>query len=495
MRERPYAGTVEGYRLSVPQMEQIDSMESGHQPGDPWHPAPRRAVRVPHRTGVLGWWLNLTAPPWPVHEVSIAERERLRKAELTSYSILAVFIFLLMLVSNSLADPSTGEGVASMAVGLFVAAVLNRTGRTRTAAYLIPLLQMVVLMGAILQARGGFRLIWLPTYDLFVLPIFISSLIADRRAPWIFASMTIAFIIGDFTFQPHPAFGEIDRELAVWGWWGMVNRHVALALFAAFFGWLGARSVDLAIRRADRAEEIAAMEHVLADQKRQLDVGIRQILETHVRVANGDFNARAPLTQDNVLFQIAASLNNLLNRLGRAGQSEYLYQRTVAEIARLRDSLRAAKSGRAPLWPAPSGTPVDELLQVIAGPVRGAPGLSGQLPPTATSAPSSAPWAAPSPSSAPWAMSAPSPSSGPSSGPWGTPGDFWPPQTSPALPDMPMGSNLQGPAPNPGGWGVDSPHASPQPAPYPQQSPQSANPWESPPLSDWPPPGEPNARG
>lgn len=339
---------------------------------------PELAAKI-RRGGLTGWWLDLTAPPRPPLSASIAQRELNRKAELTSLSILAVFIFLVMLVSNSLADASTGQAVATTAIVLLIAAVLNRTGRTRVAAYLVPSLLLLLLMAAILQASGGLRLVWLPAYDLFVIPIIISSLIAGRNAPWLFGIIAIAFLVGDFALQPHAAFGEIDREIKVFTWWGMINRHVALAFFAAFFGWLGARSVEQALQRADRAEELAAMEHVLAEQKRQLDIGIRQVLETHVRVANGDFSARAPLTQDNVLFQIAASLNNLLNRLGRAAQAEHYYQRTVAEIQRLRDSLLAARAGRPALWPAPSGTPVDALIEVIAGPVA-RPGPSVPFP-------------------------------------------------------------------------------------------------------------------
>lgn len=86
------------------------------------------------RTGIVGWWLNLTAPPVPGRVLPLRERERLRKAELTSFSILAVFLFLLALVSNSLAHPSTAQAVIVMAVGLVVAAFLNRAGWTRTAA-------------------------------------------------------------------------------------------------------------------------------------------------------------------------------------------------------------------------------------------------------------------------------------------------------------------------------------------------------------------------
>lgn len=327
------------------------------------------------RSGIVGWWLNLTAPPRPAVIHSIVERERLRKAELTSFSILAVFVFLVTLVSNSLADPSTGQAVGTMALGLIIAAALNRIGRTRIAAYLVPTLLMLLIMAAILQAKGGLRLIWLPAYDLFVLPIFLISLIGDRRAAWLFGAIVIGFILGDFALQPHALittagatnFDDIQHETGIFTWWGMVNRHVALAFFAAFFGWLGARSVDRAIARADRAEEIAELERRQLEQRRQLEMGVQQLLETHVRLANGDYSARANLMQDNQLWQVGASLNNLIVRLQRAGQAEYLYRRTEEESRRLVQAIDQARSGRHPFWPAPSGTPIDLIIERISG--------------------------------------------------------------------------------------------------------------------------------
>ncbi|GAC1360375.1 MAG: hypothetical protein NVS2B12_09140 [Ktedonobacteraceae bacterium] len=41
----------------------------------------------------------------------------------------------------------------------------------------------------------------------------------------------------------------------------------------------------------------------------QLDASIQQIVQTYMRIANGDFDARVPLNQDNVLWQVAGSLN------------------------------------------------------------------------------------------------------------------------------------------------------------------------------------------
>jgi len=471
------------------------------------------------RSGLLGWWLSLTAPPRPLGLVPVAERERIRKAELTSVSMLAVFVFLVTLVSNSLADPSTGEAVGTMALGLVLAALLNRTGRTRVAAWLVPTLLMLLIMAAIVQAKGGLRLIWLPAYDLFVLPIFLTSLIADRRSPWVFATIAITFIIGDFTLQPHAhittananGFDDIAYETNIFSWWGMVNRHVALAFFAGFFGWLGATSVDSAIRRADRAEELAGLEHAVAEQRRQLEVGAQQLLETHVRVANGDFAARAPVVQDNILWQVAASLNNLLARLQKSAQSDHQLRRTEDELRRLAGAIDDAQAGRRPIWPAPTGTAADLIIERITGRSRQAQpaplmGPSPQLSPQnsrhfpAQPPFSQSPWSpqmppsAPSmPSQMPSQMPPPAPSTQgqmPAGAPFG-PG--WV-NSGPLAPGSPQQPNAQYPQ-QPNAQYPQQPNAQypPQPpAQRPQQGQEPAesaepdNPWFAPPESEPP---------
>jgi hypothetical protein len=332
------------------------------------------AESIVRRAGLMGWWLNLTAPRWPAHTIPIKERERLRKAELTSFSILAIFAFLLALVSNSLANPATAQAVVLMGFFLLVAAVLNRTGRTRLAAYLIPSVLMVLLAVTIIRGPGGgLQLMGLPIYDLFAIPIVMVSLVGDRRATWVFAFAAIAFVVADFLNEPHspiivapgvPPFDDINYAIDHFGGvWGAINRDVALLFFAALFGWMGARSVDHAIARADRAEEIARLEHAIAEQTRQLEQGIEALRQTHARVANGDYSARAPLGQEHILWQIAYLLNNLIQRLQRNSDAEHLLGRTRGEIDRLIEEIHRAKIGLPPLWPPPSGTPLDPLLQ------------------------------------------------------------------------------------------------------------------------------------
>ncbi len=95
----------------------------------------------------------------------------------------------------------------------------------------------------------------------------ISGFIADRRAPWILAIVSIAFVLPHYTYAPRllitgegaVKFDLLQYDQETFGWWGMINRDMALILFAAFFSWVGALSVDKALLRADRSDEIATL--------------------------------------------------------------------------------------------------------------------------------------------------------------------------------------------------------------------------------------------
>ncbi|HLW00277.1 MAG TPA: hypothetical protein VKT82_16540 [Ktedonobacterales bacterium] len=298
------------------------------------------------RAGIAGWWLNLTAPPRPSGILLLFERERIRKAELSSYSILAVFFFLLLLVSDTLTQPSARFAIIGMAIGLCIAALFNRSGWTRTAAYLVPLLLMVFIMAAILMISGGLSLPWLPTYDLFAIPIFLSSITLDRRAPWILAPIAIVFVLLDFQFQTRSIinipgvvnFDHITYTERTVGYWGMVNRHVALIFFAAFFSWLGARSVEQAIARADQAEEVAKLEESFAQAEQErtelLNAFIQELVDAFVAQANGT-ERYLQVPPNHPLAATVQFLNQRLKRLREGGQDEVWRTRQVQAANKL----------------------------------------------------------------------------------------------------------------------------------------------------------------
>jgi len=121
----------------------------------------------------------------------------------------------------------------------------------------------------------------------------------------------------------------------------------------------------LALRRADRAEEIAALQQREAERTHELEQGVRELLSAHVQIANGNFQARVPAIRNPLLWQIGSSLNNLMARFARLAQMEFLLRRTEQEAHRLAESIRVARAGGRPLWPAPTGAPLDEVITAL----------------------------------------------------------------------------------------------------------------------------------
>jgi hypothetical protein len=311
---------------------------------------------------------------------TIEERDRLRRARLASYIILAILIVDALLIPLGLGDP-VGTLLPVLGAGLFllIAAAFNRFGNVTVTAILLMLIVNGAVSASLLSQPDGFALDALPGFDLLVITVVVGASLLPRAAAFVVAFINIGIIAAIFFLTPHA--DDLTRELTdptVLGGGAtaiaaLLGRPIALQVIIAIVAYLWVRGADDAIRRADRAEEIAALEHTLADQKRQLDIGIQQILQTHVRAANGDYTARAPLGQDNILWQIASSLNNLLSRLQRSGQAEHQLRRTEEEIRRLAAAIDDAQAGRKPIWPASTGTAADLILERIRGGRRAAP--------------------------------------------------------------------------------------------------------------------------
>lgn len=303
--------------------------------------------RLWKREGLAGWWLNLTAPPSPPDFAPIVVKERIRKAELTSFSILVVFLFIIALASNSLANAPTAEAVGTSAIGLVICAAINRRGWTRTAAYAIPLLLIASLTLGLLQAKET-RPLFYATYDLFALPIMISALIADRRAPWILAALTLSITLLDYTFAPHghisgvgaTNFDELGYEQNIYGWWGGINRDVALILFAAFFGWLGAISVEKAIARADRSDEIAVLNEQAArkeaEQAQSLNDFVQEVIDAFAAQANGQTRLLPSRLPGDPFGPYVNFINDRLQRFEQLRRQQGVWSRgSVSQAANL----------------------------------------------------------------------------------------------------------------------------------------------------------------
>ena len=92
---------------------------------------------------------------------------------------------------------------------------------------------------------------------------------------------------------------------------------------------------------------------------------MRQLLEVHVRLSNGDFQARSSGLRNPLLWSVGNSLNILIARLSRTAQADLILRREQEEAKHLADAIHLARSGQQPNWPASSGAPLDIVVEAL----------------------------------------------------------------------------------------------------------------------------------
>lgn len=316
-----------------------------------------RSPRSARSRGPLEWWYRLTAPAEPLENASLTEREVARRGQLTSATLLVVILLVLAAYPIAFFGPNHILAfilLIPLSIDM-VALFLNRAGKITAAGYVVVLgIEVGIGLAIIGPATStGFTAYLLPQFDLLVQAEFVAvSLLRPRSVLWL-AGLHILLIVVGITFLPHTP--EFSSLLAVSGYQVFLV-PITLQIIVAVVTYLWVTGAQQALQRADRAEEIAALEqreierqqHEI-EEKQQLDVGIQQILQTHVQVANGNFSARAPLGQDNLLWQIAYSLNNLLARLQGYNQMQVQLQRMQAENYHLHNKLQSTSSAQSEL--------------------------------------------------------------------------------------------------------------------------------------------------
>ena len=283
------------------------------------------------------WWYRLASPPEPKGEPSFQEIERFRRGRTGSQIILALYFLLIIAIfarfvgTNDYLLPI----IAGTAFALMIATVLNRLGKITIAGAIVVLTFAAFPILNIVTTPGGLSMLVLPLFGLLVL----SLLCAVSFLPpgWIFVMALANILFTFFSLVYLPRTAELSAILAI-AFGGIVTPIILSQVLISVVAYVWVRSTTQALLRADSAEELARLEHDLAlqseeaaQQKRRLEASIQKIVETHMRVANGNFDARVPVLEENVLWQISGPLNNLLARTQRWRQDAVeLYQVKLA---------------------------------------------------------------------------------------------------------------------------------------------------------------------
>ncbi len=319
----------------------------------------------------LQWWFALSTPSQPLPGASLVLREKVRRGRLAStilfivLLIVTAFLILAIFSPNKLALLSMGITFAFVCFAVF----LNRRGWTTATGLMMIAVLDLGIANIFLSNPNGLSIMALPIYDMFILSELMAVAFLPPISVLFVALSNCIFIFMDVSFQrPAPDLAPILATSRPEIILGPVSLQVVIAV--VLFLW--AQSALRAIARADRAEEITMLQErerernqQELEQKHQLDEGIQQILQTHIQIANGDFTARAPMSKEHVLWQIAYSLNNLAARLQRLSSVDHEQQRIKSLVEELTQRIRFAKQRQQPLSVPRTGTYLDPLLMEL----------------------------------------------------------------------------------------------------------------------------------
>jgi hypothetical protein len=342
---------------------------SKKHPQNSTEPSLWRKQTIGSSKGLLEWWYGIAAPDEPENSTP-RDRELARAGRLSSIILLITFCFGLAQLPNALNSLNhLFLLILLVAMAINIGALLfNRRGSVRVVGAVMVVVVETAFILVVVTSPTGLSSRSLTTFYSLVLTELIAVSLLPPRSVFLVALCNGIFTWAAISFLPHAADLKIASPSS---YYSALAGPLVMQLIVALVTYLWVEGAREAIARA---EEVAALERALAEreraeaeQKQQLEQGIQQILQTHIQVANGNFEARAPLARENVLWQVAYGLNNLLARMQRATQSEHELQRTGAEAARLTEAVRAAKAKRYPVQAQKSGTLLEPLAQELAG--------------------------------------------------------------------------------------------------------------------------------
>ncbi len=351
-------------------MNTIPSASMDNQPET--NNSPPNYLRDPHLDstrprGLLATWYRYTSPTEPLATATYKEKDTFRRGQLASTIMLALQFVLLIIIPIGLLGPNKQIFVTAIFLTLIIviSAFFNQRGKVNIAGLILSISLNLGICLSILRSPQGLTPDSIAMFDLLVFSeLFVASLLPVN---WVWASalFNISFSIYELTYAPRtPLFQKVMST----GYYAVVSRPIQLHLLVTVVLFLWVVNANRAIKRADRAEEITKLQRDLAQQskaikgqKQLLDRSIDQVVETLMRWNNGATNARIPLNNENVLWQVAGSINNLLSRVQRSRQESTAFQANNEAMRRFYEARERSNGGQILDWTR-TNTSIDTLV-------------------------------------------------------------------------------------------------------------------------------------
>ena len=321
----------------------------------------------------LNWWYAISLPKRPT-AVTPIERSEQRYAQLTASLLLLYLCVTLPLLPIMLFFSTKSPSARPDAIGIIILLALSwftgRLGRQRFSAICIIAITFLSITGPLLTNPLTSAMV--PLFSVFTISIILAGALLPPVA---------ALITGLITCLYTSAFAFLSLNPNTYNQGDQVHYQavntVAIALMlpiviqivVSIVTYIIMRNLLVAINRAERAEEIVALQSAIAEHERarafeqkQLEEGLEKIAAVHARIANGDYQARISLNEGDVLWSIAVPLNNLLNRVQAwksNSESLSVTQRAAEYIA---EQLRANRQGSQVRHLPLTRTPLDPVI-------------------------------------------------------------------------------------------------------------------------------------
>ena len=287
--------------------------------------------------GLLAWWYGHTAPD-PPPGATFQQRDLVRRGRIASAIMLFLAGILVLVVPIGLLGPNKQIFFTAIAVWFVIGVclVLNRKGRVNLVGMLLCLSILAGMYLSILRAPGGMSP---DDKDVLYLLIF-GELFIGAILPinWVFVPAVINIVFGvvELTIAPHTAlFASLLPESGPTILFRLIQIHVLVTAVV----WIVGTHAREAIRRADRAEEIARLQHTLTflanaqvQEGQRLQRNIQTFVGTLNRIAQGDLRARIPFVEGETLWPLAGSLNTFLVRYQNARQDAQELERIRPQV-------------------------------------------------------------------------------------------------------------------------------------------------------------------
>ena len=326
--------------------------------------APYRAIG--HSTN---WWLRQTSWGWnlPVG-APLWQREQARRSRLASWVILGLVVGVVILSPLAIEDIRSQLTLAVWVLGLVGAVALNRQGWVTAAGSVLVALFSGGILFANLASPIGLTMGELPNFDAYVVSVVLAATLLPRLLTFLVAAANTLLIVANYLFQPHNA--NITQDAALYSsvtvqTVSLLARPIALQLVLAVVAYLWVRGAEEAIRRADLAEEIVALQRREQTRTFALQEGVRYLQQAMSAWVIGDVRHRIPAMPDPVLEQVREDLNLFIDRFGPNRQASFALYRLQEEAKRLTMAMEDWLGGRPVVWPAPSGTALDRAMELL----------------------------------------------------------------------------------------------------------------------------------